>query len=96
MYGRVAIANKGHVTLADGPLASADVSTAAARGRALQASYVLYGAIDNPSLASNLAVSIVSVEDGSALWSKTYPVAGADPVKIAEEVGSKVPPFEKD
>ena len=96
VYGRVAIANRGHVSLADEPLASANVSTAAARGRALQASYVLYGAINDPSPTSNFTVNIVSVEDGLALWSKTYPVAGADPVKIAEEVGSKVPALEKD
>jgi hypothetical protein len=36
------------------------------------------------------------VSDGSVLWSKSYPVAGADPAKIAEEVNSRIPELEDD
>jgi hypothetical protein len=36
------------------------------------------------------------MEDSSVLWSKSYPVAGADPAKIAEEVDSKVPAVDED
>jgi TolB-like protein len=96
VYGRVAISHRGRVSLANGPLSSADAKTAAAQGRAQHATYVLYGAIDNQSVTPSLRVSIVSVEDGSALWSKAYPVAGADPAKIAEEVDSKVSSLEND
>ena len=96
VYGRVAISHHGHVSLANGPLSSADVKTAAAQGRARHATYVLCGAIDNQSATPSLNVSIISVADGSALWSKAYPVAGADPAKIAEEVDSKVSSLEND
>jgi TolB-like protein len=90
MYGRVSISHPRHVSLADAPLPLADAATAAAQGRAQHATYVLYGAIDTPSGTPRLNVNIVSVEDASVLWSKAYPVAGADPAKIAEEVDSRV------
>ena len=78
------------MSLAGAPLPLANAATAAAQGRAQHATYVLFGTIDTRSGAPSLNVNIVSVEDGSALWSKAYPVAGADPAKIAEEVDSKV------
>jgi hypothetical protein len=34
---------------------------------------------------------MVTVADGSLLWSQSYPVANADLAKIAAEVNSKVP-----
>ena len=90
MYGRVSISHPSHVSLADGPLPLANAATAAALGRAQHAAYVLYGTIDARSGTPSLNVNIVAVADGSVLWSKAYPVAGADPAKIAEEVDSKV------
>ena len=96
VYGRVAISHRGRVSLANGPLPSADAKTAAAQGRAQHATYVLYGAIDNQSVTPSLRLSIVLVEDASSLWSKAYPVAGADPARIAEEVDSKVSSLEND
>jgi hypothetical protein len=30
------------------------------------------------------------------LWSKAYPVAGADPAKIASEIDSKIPAVDDD
>jgi hypothetical protein len=54
---------------------------------------VLYGAVDEA--AQNLTVRMVVVADGSLLWSRSYPVADADPSKIAAEVDSKVPALEE-
>jgi hypothetical protein len=34
---------------------------------------------------------MVTVADGSLLWSQSYSVADIDPAKIAAEVNSKVP-----
>jgi len=34
--------------------------------------------------------------DGGIVWSKSYPVAGADPAKIAAEVDSQVPLLEEE
>jgi hypothetical protein len=36
------------------------------------------------------------VSDGTVVWSKSYPVAGADPAKIAAEVDSHVPALDED
>jgi len=96
VYGRVAISHHGHVTLANGPLSSADAKTAVAKGREQRATYVLCGAIDNQSAIPSLKVNIVSVKDGAALWSKAYPITGTDPAKIAEEVDAEVSSLESD
>jgi hypothetical protein len=91
VYGRVAISRHGHVGLTDEPLPSLDTGVAVERGRATHSMYVLYGTIDNQAAVQSLTVKIAVVADGSVLWSKSYPAAGADPAKIAAEVDSKVP-----
>jgi hypothetical protein len=91
VYGRVAISHQGQVGLTDEPLASLDPGAAAERGRAKHSTYVLYGGIDSQSAVQRFTVRIVAVEDGSVVWSESYPAAGADPAKIAAEVDSKVP-----
>jgi len=65
------------------------LSAAVERGRSLHSRYVLYGAVDKP--AQILTVKMVTVADGSLLWSQSYSVADTDPAKIAAEVNSKVP-----
>jgi TolB-like protein len=90
MYGRVAMSHHGQVSVTNEPLASADTSTALERGRARHSKYVLYGAVDNRAMPPSLSVSIVAVADGSLLWSQSYPVAGADPGRIAADVDEKL------
>jgi TolB-like protein len=95
VYGRVAISHRGHVGMTDEPLPSLDSGVAVERGRSSHSTYVLYGGIDSPSAAvQTFTVKIVAVEDGSVVWSESYPAAGADPAKIAAEVDSKVPSLE--
>jgi hypothetical protein len=89
VYGRVELSHHGQVGLTKEPLSAPDLSAAVKRGRALHSKYVLYGGVDTP--AQNLTVNIVAVADSSLLWSQSYPVANADPAKIAAEVSSKVP-----
>jgi hypothetical protein len=89
VYGRVELSHHGQVGLTKKPLSAPDPSAAVKRGRALHSQYVLYGAVDDP--AQNLTVNMVAVADSSLIWSQSYPVANADPAKIAQEVNSKVP-----
>jgi TolB-like protein len=89
VYGRVELSHHGQVGLTKEPLAAPDLSAAVGQGRAFHSKYVLYGAVDKP--AQILTVKMVTVADGSVLWSQSYPVANADPAKIAVEVDSKVP-----
>jgi TolB-like protein len=78
----------------DEPLPSLDSGAAVERGRAKHSTYVLYGGIDNQSAVQRLTLKIVAVEDGSVVWSRSYPAAGLDPAKIAAEVDAKVPSLE--
>jgi len=96
VYGRIALTRHGRVSLTDAPLSSLDSSAALTSGRAHHSSYVVYRIVDSRSGVPNLTVQIASVTDGSVLWSKSYPVAGADPAQIAAEVDSNVPKLEND
>ena len=96
VYGRLAISHHGHVGLVNEPLASADSSAAVAQGRAREAKYVLYGAVDGRSPAQHLTVRLLAVKDGSVLWSGAYPVTGADPAAIAAQVDANTPAVEDD
>jgi TolB-like protein len=89
VYGRVELSHHGQVGLTKEPLSDPDRSAAVKQGRALHSKYVLYGAVDDA--AQNLTVNMVAVADSSLLWSQSYPVANADPARIATEVNSKVP-----
>jgi hypothetical protein len=42
-----------------------------------------------------LTVKIAAVPDGSIVWSKAYPVPGADPAMIAADVDSKIPSLDE-
>lgn len=90
VYARVALARHGHVGLTGAP-ATLSPETAADLGRAQHSKYVIYGTVDGPSNAPALSVNVLKVADGSTAWSQSYPVAGADPARIAADVLSNLP-----
>jgi hypothetical protein len=90
-YGMASISHPGQVGLTKDPLPSRELGAALERGRASHATYVLCGTVDGIDRARALTVKIATVADGSVIWSKSYPDAGADPAKIASEVDSKIP-----
>ncbi len=96
VYGKLAISHRGRVGLSQESAACDDSKSALERGRSNHSAYVLCGAVGTEAAAQVLSVKISKVSDGSLLWSKSYPVAGADPAKIAEEVNSHVPSLDKD
>jgi TolB-like protein len=96
VYGRIAIARRGRVALSDQPLQTLDASAAVVQGRAHGSSYIVYGAVAGSAPARQLTVKVVAVADGSVLWSKSYPLAGADAAGIAAEVISKLPSSDDD
>jgi TolB-like protein len=96
VYGRVSIAQPGHVGLSKEALPSRDLGAALQRARANHALYMLYGSVDGDAKSQALNVKIVTVADGSVVWSKSYPSAEADPAKIATEVQSHVPSIDDD
>ncbi len=96
VYGRLAIARHGHVALTDTPLPDLDPDAAAQQGRAHHATYTLYGGVSGSAPDQRLTVKVISVADDSTLWSKSYPLAGADPAGIAAEVSAHVPSQQDD
>jgi len=96
VYGRLAIAHQGKVALGKEPLPRLDPGTVSVRGKDKHATYVLCGIIETQASAQVLTVEIATAADGSVVWSKSYPVTGADSAAIAEEVDSKVPSLETD
>ena len=96
VYGKIAIAHHGRVGLSQESAPCDDSKSALERGRSNHSAYVLCGAIGTEAAAQVLSVRISKVSDGSVAWSKSYPVAGADPAKIAEEVNSRIPDLDED
>jgi TolB-like protein len=96
VYGRVAVSHHGHVGMTNEPVSSCDLAALLKRGREKHAEYVLCGAIGTEAAAQVLSISIASMEESSVLWSKDYPVAGADAAKIASEVDSNIPAVDDD
>jgi hypothetical protein len=106
VYGRIAISHHGHVGLTTQSLPSRELGAALERGRASHSTYVLWGTVDQEpgrvagqvpgqGATQSLNIKIAEVADGSVVWSKAYPVAGADPAMIAAEVDSKVPSLDE-
>jgi TIR domain len=95
VYGKIAIAHHDRVGLSQESAQCDDSKSALERGRSNHSAYVLCGAIGTEP-APLLLVKISKVSDASVVWSKSYPIAGADPAKIAEEVNSHVPELEDD
>lgn len=96
VYGKLAVAHHGRVGLSQESAQCDDPKAALERGRSNHSAYVLCGAIGTEAAAQVLSVKISKVSDGSLVWSKSYPVVGADPAKIAEEVDSHVPTLDED
>jgi len=95
VYGKIAIAHRGRVGLSQESARCDDAKSAADLGRSKHSAYVLCGVIGGEAGAQVLSVKFAK-SDGTVSWSKSYPVAGADPAKIAEEVNSHVPSLEAD
>jgi hypothetical protein len=92
-YGMASIAHHGQVNLTRDPLPSRELGAALERARANHSLYVLCGTVETVDGAEVLAVKIAAVANGSLIWSKSYPAAGADPAKIAAEVEANIPPL---
>ncbi|HWF99512.1 MAG TPA: toll/interleukin-1 receptor domain-containing protein [Steroidobacteraceae bacterium] len=91
VYGRLMISRHGNVTLSGEPLPTLDPAAAVQQGRAHHSTYTLLGSIAGSAPNQQLTVKVLSVADGSTLWSKSFPATGADPAGIAAEVSEHVP-----
>jgi TolB-like protein len=90
-YTRMSVVRHAHVVAADGATANCTLGTLLAQGAAKDVRYVLCGVADAPGPAQALTLSLAEVKAGKILWTSQYPVAGADPAKIAVDVAAHVP-----
>jgi TolB-like protein len=90
VYGRLVISHHGKVAMVTELAPTCDLPNALAQGRSKRADFVVCAAIETQASAQVLTVRIAGMEDGAQLWTKSYPVASADPANIAKEVDSEV------
>jgi TolB-like protein len=96
VFGKMSISHPGRVALSQETVSCADVKSAVEGGRSHHSQYVLCGTVGSDASVPVLNIKLARVSDGAMVWSKAYPVAGADAAKIAAEVNSQVPTLEAD
>lgn len=96
MYGHLLRTDHGHVALSTTDLPSLGLPAVLEQGHAYHSNYVLYGGIRGQAPRLTLMVRLIAVANGSVLWRKAYPVAGADPAHIASEALSALPKLASD
>jgi len=90
-YTRMSVARHAHLVAGDAAATSCALNTLLEQGRAKQAQYVLCGIVDTGGPAQAITVTLARIKGSKVLWSNQYPVAGADPAKIALDVVAHVP-----
>jgi TolB-like protein len=95
-YGRLALSRHGQIRLDTDSAAARDPHAAIRSARDHHAAYVVYGAVSSQPSGDTLLVTVADAADEAVLWTRTYPVASADPMKIASDVESEVPQPESD
>ncbi len=90
-YGRLSVSHRGQVGLDKDSAASKDPGAALALARSAHSTYVLYGQVASREGVQALSVTVAKTEDGAVVWTRAYPLAAADPAKIAADVDAMVP-----
>ena len=91
-YGRLALSRHGQIRLDTDSAGSRDPHAAIRSARDHHAAYVVYGAVSAQPSGETLLVTVADAADEAVIWTRAYPLASADPLKIASEVESQVPP----
>jgi TolB-like protein len=91
-YTRISLTQHGAPVAGDSGVTKCDLKTLVARGEAKHTHYVLCG---NVVAAANapaaLTIALIDAKAANEIWSGIYPVSGADPAKIGEDVAAQVP-----
>lgn len=95
-YGRLALSLHGQISLESDSAGSKDAHAAVQKARNHRADYVVYGAVSAQPSGEALVVTVADAAHDSVLWTQTYPVGSADPLKIASDVQSQVPQRQSD
>lgn len=90
LYGQLILSRANEVGLSRGPFAGATDVDLVARGKKLEASFVLTATLTGENADRALAVRLLSVADGAVTWAESYPLAGAEPVSVAEKIDAAI------
>ena len=92
---QLVLAHQGRITLSAIALSSLNPTAAATRARDTHSRFIVYGGISGRKPKLNLIARIVATANESVVWSKSYPVTGADPAQIAADTVAEVAKIER-
>jgi TolB-like protein len=91
-YTRISLTQHGAPVAGDSGAPECNLKTLVARGEAKHTRYVLCGnVVAVASAPAALTIALIDAKAGQQVWSGSYPVSGADPAKIGEDVAAQVP-----
>lgn len=89
LYGRIALERRTDVGVSGASKAELNDAAILARGRRLNALFVL-AASPSPRPPYTLFARLFKVEDGTVVWTETYPVDDNDATAVAEQIHDKI------
>lgn len=89
LFGRISLDKRADIGLASPPKGELDDAALLARGKRLNAAFVL-AAQPSSKPPATLLVRLLKVDDGSVAWSSTYPVDDNDSSAVAEQIHDKI------
>jgi TolB-like protein len=90
-YTRMSVARHARLVAADAPASSCAPDQLLAQGQSKHTQYVLCGLIEGAGPVQALSITLAEIKRGKVVWSNRYPVSGADPAQIAQDVVAHVP-----
>ncbi len=90
LYGRLAVERAGDVAVSSDPLPTATNDALLARGRQLDAEFILGGRVETEAGATVLVVSLIRIDDGSTAWSGRFPSVDGGAPAAAEQITTAV------
>jgi hypothetical protein len=87
-YGQISMAEPGRVALAKAEGAASAAPLQLAKDR--DAKKVLFGAVQGNPSSQSLEVTLLQVDEEKVLWTGSYPLKGADPMAVADDIRSHV------
>lgn len=95
-YTRISMSQHGRLIAGEGGVVDCDMKAMLERGKARDTEFVLCGHVGAAGPSQALSVSLVNTKKDKPLWSALYPVAAADPAKVALDVAAQVPSKDDD
>jgi TolB-like protein len=91
-YTRISLTQRGAPVAGDSGVTKCDLKTLVARAEAKHTRYVLCGNVAAVASApAALTIALIDAKAAQEIWSGSYPLSGADPAKIGEDVAAQVP-----